>query len=204
MRHLGRVSGLAITAIIVLAAAGGMASATVSPAGTSFTATLTGSKTFTDGQIKYSCTTGIFKGTTANPASSVLSLTGGANITFSQSGGCPATAGGVPVGTATIETHGTWDLSFGAVVAGSSTVSMTLPNNALSITLTPVIGGDCTTTINASSLNDVTNTYTNANTSLAINDTTVSFTSTGSPCGAAAANMTITGQFSVTDAISVT
>jgi hypothetical protein len=178
--------------------------ATVSPAGTAFTATLTGSFTFTVGSFGETCTRSVIKGTTANPASSTISLTGGVNITITQTGGCVVTLGGVKAGSATWETHGTWDITAGTISNGSAAISLTVPNNAASSSVTPAIGTDCVLTINDSSLSDPTSTYTNANTSLVINDTTVNYTTNEGPCPASGGTGTITAQYSVTDALSVT
>jgi hypothetical protein len=197
---LGAVAAMAIVGVTASAA-----SAAISPAGTALTAANTGSVVFTVGSFQVSCTRSTIKATTANPLSSVLSITAGANVTFGQTTGCPVTISGVSVGTATIETHGTWDMTAGTQFAGSATSSITLPNNAISIVVTPSIGADCTTTVNASSLTDSTSTYTNIGNSLVINDNTVVFTSSAFPCPTAASNATLQGQYSVVpNIISVT
>jgi hypothetical protein len=204
MKNFTAVAALSIILGTILAIAASSASATFSPAGTALTATSTGSVVMTVGNLNISCTTSVIKAVTANPVSSTLSTTGGANVTFSQTGGCPVTMAGIPFGIMTFETHNTWDLVAGAVSGGSAPVAITIPNNAASIAFTPSIGSDCTITFNASSLADVTNTYTNATTSLVLNDTTIAFTGSASPCPTAGSTLTIMGQYSITNTISVT
>jgi hypothetical protein len=200
-----RLASVVYLGIAILATTGGVASANFSPAGTAFTLNATGSVTFTFGNISVSCTTSVWKGNTANPLSSELSIAGGgATLEFNQIGGCPATVGGLTIGTGAFDTHGTWDIVADDPVAGSARLRITVPDNALSLTLTPTIGPDCVLTLNASSMNDVLNLFTNATKSLVINDTTLSWTSNMAPCPMGGTTGTLTAQFSVLGGIGVT
>jgi hypothetical protein len=190
---------LLVTAILVgaLATVPGQASAglTITPPGTGFTGTLTGSLVFTVGGGSTVCTSSSFSGTT--PALGPSLSLGGATLASCTTSGGNSVSQVLTTATATCR----WTLTAGSVTASGFSAALTMPGGkqadgtqctSLNVTLFGVTV--CSYTFSTAT---IPVTYSNATTSITTDGAnTVPFTTSGGMCGGAG-NGTLHAQYSI-------